>query len=224
MRQLYRRFSTTTSWTGDRYFVGTAYGKSNEAFPGSFEERDAPLECHDPGQAAFSAHAQVDDLGERLVRHPQIHLGPPPEQDHREEAGREREHQGRRHRGDDRPAAAPPPGPFDRRDRPGRDRPTVEEAAQVVGQRLGRGVAPAGLLAQAFQADGLEVARDGAGSSRRGGTGSWLRTWSSVSSTVAAANGGGRSACDRGSRPGRRCRPRRSDVRAIALVTCSGAM
>ena len=63
---------------------------------------------------------------------------------------------------------------------PGEDRPAVEEAAQVGGQVRGGGVARGRLLLQALQADGFEVARR-RGSSRDGGTGSWVRTCSRVS-------------------------------------------
>ena len=61
---------------------------------------------------------------------------------------------------DGRPALAPLPGPFPGRRRPGVDRLAVEEAAQVVGQLRGAGVAPGGLLFQALQADRLQVVRD----------------------------------------------------------------
>ena len=54
---------------------------------------------------------------------------------------------------------APAFGPLQSADGPGGDRPAVEPGAQVVGQRLGRGVAAARVLLQALQADRLQVAR-----------------------------------------------------------------
>ena len=79
------------------------------------------------------------------------------------------------------------------------------ESVQVLGQRLRRGVAVAGLLLQALQADRLQV-RAILGFSSRGGTGSSERTCSSVSGTVAARNGGRPVSTRRGWRPGRRRR------------------
>src|SRR5262249_48821963 len=61
------------------------------------------------------------------------------------------------------PARRPPPPPFpgalQRPHRPRPDRPPRLETAQVVGQLLGTGIAPGRLLAQALQADRLQVRR-----------------------------------------------------------------
>jgi hypothetical protein len=51
-------------------------------------------------------------------------------------------------------------GPFPPARGPGLDRSAVEEAAQVVGQGRGAGVAPGQLFLQALQADCFQVARD----------------------------------------------------------------
>ena len=70
--------------------------------------------------------------------------------------------------GQRRLALRPHPEPHDRADRPGRDRLAAEPAVEVVGQRLGRGVAAPRVLLQALQADHLQVARAAAGCSRDG--------------------------------------------------------
>src|SRR5207302_5064666 len=57
-------------------------------------------------------------------------------------------------------APAPAPQAFGPADGPGLDGLALEEAAQVVGQGAGRGVAPGRLLGQGLEADGLQVARD----------------------------------------------------------------
>ena len=56
-------------------------------------------------------------------------------------------------------APAPARQPAGRPDRPRLNRPAVQEAAEVVGQRGGAGVAPVRRLLQALQADRLQVAR-----------------------------------------------------------------
>ena len=61
--------------------------------------------------------------------------------------------------GQRRLALRPHPEPHDRADRPGRDRLAAEPAVEVVGQRLGRGVAVPRVLLQALQADHFQVAR-----------------------------------------------------------------
>ena len=58
-----------------------------------------------------------------------------------------------------RPAAHPLHDALQPADRPGLDRLAAQEAAQVVGQRQGAGVALGRLLLQALQADRLQVAR-----------------------------------------------------------------
>ena len=66
--------------------------------------------------------------------------------------------------------ARPSPGPLGQADRSGRDRSAVEETAEVVGQGVGGGVPPLGLLPQAGQRDRLQVAGH-AGHKARGGDG-----------------------------------------------------
>ena len=67
-------------------------------------------------------------------------------------------------------------------DRPGPDRLAVEEAAEVVGQRAAVGVASARGPSAGTSGRSSPGRAATFGWSRRGGTGSWLRTWSSVSS------------------------------------------
>ena len=61
--------------------------------------------------------------------------------------------------GDARVTAAPADEVLDGGDATGEDGAAVEEAVEVVGQRVGVGVAAVGLLLEAFQADCLQVAR-----------------------------------------------------------------
>ena len=103
--------------------------------------------------------------------------------DRQQRAGRDR----RRER---RPAADPPGQPPQPPLRPGRDRLAAEEAAQVVGQRGGAGVAGVRLLVQALQADRLQVARHLGVQPRRRAPGRASITCCSVSAAVAARNGG----------------------------------
>ena len=80
--------------------------------------------------------------------------------------------------------AAPPP-------RAGRDRlALVQETAQILRQRLGRGVAAAGLLLQALQADGLQVARAPTAAGARPAPAPACGCWASVSSVVGPLKGG----------------------------------
>ena len=72
----------------------------------------------------------------------------------------------------------------------GQDGTAVEEAVEVVGQRGGVGVAAVGLLLEAFQADRLQVAHGTLGWSRLGGTGSRVRTRSTVPNRVTPWKGG----------------------------------
>ncbi len=75
-------------------------------------------------------------------------------------AEHKRQHDGRtqgRHRGI---PPAPAPGPFRRAHRARGDRFSVQEAAQVAGQRSRGLVSPGRLLLQAFQRDRLQVTRD----------------------------------------------------------------
>ena len=75
------------------------------------------------------------------------HHGDQQDEDRREEAG------------DARVPAAPAAEVLDGGDATGVDGAAVEEAIEVVGQRVGVGVAAVGLLLQALQADRLQVAR-----------------------------------------------------------------
>ena len=54
-------------------------------------------------------------------------------------------------------AAAPPPEPFGRRDRPREDRLTGEEPPAILGQRCGVCIPPVRILLEAFQADRFDV-------------------------------------------------------------------
>ncbi len=87
-------------------------------------------------------------------------FGDPPEGEHSRESAHQRQGERRNERRDHRPAKAPAPGLLDRRDGSSRDRPAVEEAAEVLGQCLGARVTPTGSLLETLQTDGLEVARD----------------------------------------------------------------
>jgi len=91
-----------------------------------------------------------------------------------------------RHR---RPAPGPLDRPLHRPHRSSQDRLAGQEAAQVFGKGIGRGIAPARFLVQAFR---QIVSRSGGtfGCSRPGGTGSWERTCSIVSILVSARKGG----------------------------------
>ena len=80
-------------------------------------------------------------------------------------------------------ARAPSPGPFQRADGPGQDRPALEPAPEVVGQVGGRGVAPCGRLLQALQADRLQVARRPSVELPRRHRARCSVTWRSVSAT-----------------------------------------
>ena len=79
---------------------------------------------------------------------------------HPGEPGGDRQQEQPRERGRQRVAAAPHPGAGRRSDRPRGDRLARQPAREVIGQGLGAGVAPLGLLFQALQADDLQVARD----------------------------------------------------------------
>src|SRR5207253_645105 len=57
-------------------------------------------------------------------------------------------------------ASQPAPGSLEAPDRAGEDRLALEEAREVVGERLGRRVAARGLLGEAAERDRLEVERD----------------------------------------------------------------
>ena len=86
------------------------------------------------------------------------------------------------------------PGPTARlppkdRGSPGLNRLADEKSTQILGQRFGRRVAIRRLLFQAFQADRFQVG-DMWPRNRRGGVGSWLRTWSSVANRVVPWKGG----------------------------------
>ena len=61
--------------------------------------------------------------------------------------------------GDVRVTATPAGEVLDGGDAPGEDRAAVEEAVEVVGQRVGVGVAAVRLFLQALQADRFQVAR-----------------------------------------------------------------
>ena len=105
----------------------------------------------------------------------------------------------------------------------GPDRLAGQEAAQVVGQVRRRGVALAGLLLQALQADRLQVARHlrlqtaAAAPARRAITcGACRRSWP-------PGTAAGRSAARRGSPPGRRRRPAGRPASSCPAA-CSGAM
>ena len=104
-------------------------------------------------------------------------------------------------------APGPPPGASPAPDRPGQDRLAVQPALQVVGQRRGRGVAPARLLLQALQADRLQVAAT-VGLSCAAAPAPRSSTCRRVSSGARPpGTAAGRSAGRTGSRPGRRRRP-----------------
>src|SRR5262249_35848189 len=76
--------------------------------------------------------------------------------------GYEQQSQDRRSEGrDDRIPLAPPNRTLHWPDRPGDDRSAVEESAQILGEGLGRFVATRRFLGEAFEADRVEVARDG---------------------------------------------------------------
>ena len=75
-----------------------------------------------------------------------------------EHQGEQRQHRGRRRR---RPSSGPDPAALQRPDRPGLHRLARQEAAQVLRQFQGGGVAPGRLLVQALQADRFQVARHG---------------------------------------------------------------
>ncbi len=108
--------------------------------------------------------------------------------DRRGRADDDRQHDRRRQRRDRRPPPAPQPGPLGRPDPPRRDRAALQPGVQVVGQGLGRRVAPPRVLLQALQADRLQVAGHAA-LSLRGGSGGRFRTASIVSTTVSPPNG-----------------------------------
>ena len=126
--------------------------------------------------------------------------------DHRRRAADGGQQNGRRQRGHGRPPLAPEPRPLGRPDPARGDRPRVEPGAQVVGQRLGRGVPPPRVLLQALQADRLQVARDlGVELARRLGRTSSARR-RACRSRCRRRRGPCPSAGRRGSRPGHRRR------------------
>ena len=97
--------------------------------------------------------------------------------------------QGRRGRGQRRIAPAPSPEPARPPDRPRRDRPAVEEPPQVVGQRRGVRVSPAGSFSRHFRQI-VSRSRGTSGRCRRGGTASVETTSFRVSIAEAPRNGG----------------------------------
>src|SRR5262249_2559439 len=77
------------------------------------------------------------------------------------QAAQEDEHQGRGQPSNERLAPAPADHAFPVTDGPSKDRLARAEAAQNVGEFLGRGGAPAWPLAPTLQANGVEIARNG---------------------------------------------------------------
>ena len=123
-------------------------------------------------------------LGLEAPADPPVRIGPQAQQ--AEHAGE----QGRGHPGRARAGAAPTSTPLPGRHRPGQDRLAGQEPPQVLGQRLGRGVAPRRGPSRRHFRQIVSRSRGSPGSSRDGGTGSADRTCWSVSRTVAPRNGG----------------------------------
>ena len=83
----------------------------------------------------------------------------------------------------------PPPRPLQRGRPPRLDRSPLKEPPQVVAEVRRRAVPPCRLLAEALQADRLQVAHGSPGRSERGATGSDSRTRCKVSASVSPRNG-----------------------------------
>ena len=115
------------------------------------------------------------------------------------------------------PISRPAPGADGR---PGRDRLAAQPALQVVGQRLGRAVAPLRVLLQALQADRLQVAVDRRVERPRAAPAPAPAPAAACPAASRPGTAAGRSAARRGSRPGCRRRPRWSAPSRRAA--CSG--
>jgi hypothetical protein len=91
----------------------------------------------------------------------QVHLRPPPLPDDTQEASKKDADQGRGQSGHPPIATAPAPGSFQAPCGSRVDRFAAEPAPQVVGQLVGRWIPSRRLPVHGFQADRLQVARDG---------------------------------------------------------------